>query len=69
MKGIESSSEATSAINNSELEALKQEILSEMRKEIDKMKQEILEGKIITCYLDGLRNLMRLVCKLWRLLK
>lgn len=33
-----------SAISNSELEALKQEILTEMRKEMNKMKQELLEG-------------------------
>jgi hypothetical protein len=36
-----------SAISNSELEALKQEILTEMRKEMNKMKQELLEGMII----------------------
>ncbi|XP_060595806.1 vasodilator-stimulated phosphoprotein-like isoform X3 [Ruditapes philippinarum] len=33
-----------SAISNSELEALKQEILTEMRKEMNKMKQELLEA-------------------------
>lgn len=44
LKGPDPPSEM-SAINNSELEALKQEILTEMRKEINKMKQEILEGK------------------------
>ena len=32
--------------NTSELEAMKQEILKEMRKEISKAKLEIIEGKI-----------------------
>lgn len=31
--------------SSSELEAMKQEILKEMRKEISKAKQEIIEGK------------------------
>lgn len=46
LKGPENSSDSLSAISNGDLEALKQEILVEMRKEINKMKQEILEGKI-----------------------
>ena len=37
--------EASSGVTNAELQAFKQEILEEMRKEMDKMKQDILEGK------------------------
>ena len=39
-----SSSNSTTA-SNAELEAMKQEILREMRKEMSKMKQDIIEGK------------------------
>ncbi|KAH3846834.1 hypothetical protein DPMN_089141 [Dreissena polymorpha] len=37
-------SDEPSAISSSELETLKQEILAEMRKEINQMKQEILDA-------------------------
>lgn len=33
------------AISSSELEALKQDILKEMRKDMNKMKQEIIDGE------------------------
>ena len=39
------SSSNTTAASNAELEAIKQEILREMRKEMTKMKQDIIEGK------------------------
>ena len=40
---------------NAELEAMKQEILREMRKEMAKMKQDIIEG------MSGIRNFSQLV--------
>ena len=40
---------------NAELEAMKQEILREMRKEMAKMKQDIIEGT------SGIRNFSQLV--------
>ena len=39
------SSSAAAGVSSTELEALKQEILSEMRREIQQAKAEIIEGK------------------------
>ena len=41
-----SNSGAAANCSQSDLEAMKQEILREMRLEINKMKQEIIEGKL-----------------------
>ena len=41
---------ATGGASSSDLEHLKQEILSEMRKEINAMKMEILAGKKLVVY-------------------
>ena len=41
-----SNSGAASSCSQSDLEAMKQEILREMRLEINKMKQEIIEGEL-----------------------
>jgi len=63
LKGTETPTE-NSAINNSELETMKQEILTEMRKELNKMKQEILEGKHkVSCSrnLTGSRTGLKLI--------
>lgn len=38
---------ASVSVNSSEVETLKQEILSEVKKEIQKAKQEIIEGIIL----------------------
>ena len=40
--------------NSAELEAMKQEILREMRKEVAKAKQEIIEGKFYDTAVLGL---------------
>ena len=50
-----SSGGQASAASNAELEAVKQEILREMRKEMAKMKQDIIEG------MSGIRNFSQLV--------
>ena len=39
-------SSSNTTASNAELEAMKQEILREMRKEMTKMKQDIIEGKL-----------------------
>ena len=43
--GESTSTGAGGGATNTELEAMKQEILNEMRKEMDKMKQDIIDGK------------------------
>ena len=50
--GVESGSATGNGTSSADMEALKQEILREMRKELAKTKQEIIEGNndnIIVC--------------------
>ena len=48
--GVESGSGSNATGNSADMEALKQEILREMRKELAKTKQEIIEGKTVLQY-------------------